>query len=40
MAYASSSEVRSFCRRLQGRAPDMKGFSPRNIKYVRAFAEA
>src|SRR6266851_857388 len=25
---------------LKGAFPDMKGFSPRNLKYMRAFAEA
>ena len=27
-------------RDLQKEFPDMKGFSPRNLKYMRAFAEA
>lgn len=32
--------VDTLARDLRNAFPDMKGFSPRNLKYMRAFAEA
>jgi predicted nuclease of restriction endonuclease-like (RecB) superfamily len=35
-----SKVVDTLARDLRNAFPDMKGFSPRNLKYMRAFAEA